>query len=347
MIFVIADKHMSTTLTIKDKSTICVGRMGEALPSLLPKGRVVVITDANIDRLYPDLVHRYDHIIVGLGEANKSLQSVDMAYRQLMDMGADRSTFILGIGGGIVTDMAGYIASTYMRGLDFGFISTTLLGQVDASVGGKNGVNVAEYKNMVGTISQPKFVISDVEMLRTLPYRELRAGMAEVVKSAIIGDVVLFEYLEREACDEIYRNTEIMEHIVLSSVNVKIGIVSQDEREGGLRRVLNLGHTIAHAIEKCSHDINHGEAVAIGLAMISRAAERLGLLSTVDADRVERLLRNLGFNLQPNISTTNLMREVKLDKKKKDNILRVVLPAGIGKCVIQEMPVDEFQHLFI
>lgn len=338
---------MSTTLTIKDKSTICVGRMGEALPSLLPKGRVVVITDANIDRLYPDLVHRYDHIIVGLGEANKSLQSVDMAYRQLMDMGADRSTFILGIGGGIVTDMAGYIASTYMRGLDFGFISTTLLGQVDASVGGKNGVNVAEYKNMVGTISQPKFVISDVEMLRTLPYRELRAGMAEVVKSAIIGDVALFEYLEREACDEIYRNTEIMEHIVLSSVNVKIGIVSQDEREGGLRRVLNLGHTIAHAIEKCSHDINHGEAVAIGLAMISRAAERLGLLSAENADRVERLLHNLGFNLQPNISMANLMREVKLDKKKKDNILRVVLPAGIGKCVIQEMPVDEFQQLFI
>ncbi|MBR2976451.1 MAG: 3-dehydroquinate synthase [Alistipes sp.] len=336
---------MGTTLDVGGKSTIYFGRVAELLPRLLPAGRVVVITDATIDRLYPDLVRRYEHLIIGYGEASKTLQTAEMLYRRLMELGADRSTFILGIGGGIVTDVAGYVASTYMRGLDFGFVSTTLLGEVDASVGGKNGVNVADYKNMVGTFSHPRFVLVDVAMLRTLPLRELRAGMAEVVKAAMVGDAELFEELERVAGDELYASGERMERIVRAAIEVKRGIVEQDMREGGLRRKLNLGHTVAHALEKCTREYNHGEAVAIGLVEVSRAAVRRGVMRREDAARVRGVLERLGFDLTPSVARHNILREVKMDKKKRDNMLRVVLPETIGSCRVEEMPFDEFERL--
>ena len=328
-------------------SRLFVGRAYRLLPDLLPKGRVVVITDANIDRLYPDLVRGYEHIIIGGGEASKSLHTVESIYRKLMEIGADRSTFILGVGGGIVTDIAGFVATTYMRGLDFGFVSTTLLGQVDASVGGKNGVNLLDYKNMVGTFSHPQFVIADVEMLRTLPLRELRAGMAEVVKSAIVGDAELFDYVDKMASDKIYGDTAVMHEVVSRSVAVKVDVVQRDEREGGLRRVLNLGHTIGHAIEKCTHSLNHGEAVAVGISQVAHAAVRYGVLSEVDAEAIDNLLLKLGFELTPPLSMPTILREVKHDKKKHDNILRVVLPEAVGRCRVVELPFDEFERLFL
>ena len=312
---------------------------------MLPEGRTVVITDANIDRLYPNLVRRFEHIIVGQGEVCKSLQTVERVYRELMAMGADRSTFILGIGGGIVTDIAGYVAATYMRGVEFGFVSTTLLGQVDASIGGKNGVNVADYKNMVGTFRHPRFVIADVEMLRTLPKRELRAGMAEVVKSAIIADVELFERLER--CGEaIYDSMEDMQEAMLGAVAVKAHIVKEDEREGGIRRLLNLGHTLGHAIEKCTHEVNHGEAVAIGMSLVAHAAVRRGDLCEDVAERIDRALMQLGLKLEMPVTMTEMLREVKYDKKKKNNTIRLIVPKRIGECAVVEMSFEELEQLF-
>lgn len=337
---------MDRYIKINEESTLYVGRAAELLDRVVPKGRVVVITDANIDRLYPDLVHCYDYIIIGQGEGVKSLQTVERVYRELMAMGADRSTFILGIGGGIVTDIAGFVAATYMRGIDFGFVSTTLLGQVDASIGGKNGVNVADYKNMVGTFRQPRFVISDVTMLKTLPVRELRAGMSEVVKSAIVGDVELFNHLERVITGELsHGNTELMEEIILRAVVVKARIVAMDEREGGIRRLLNLGHTLGHAIEKCTREVNHGEAVAIGMSQIAHASVRYGMLAEEDAQRIDTLLERLGFSLTLPINMVDVLREVKHDKKKCNNILKVVLPIKIGECIVREMTFDEFERL--
>ncbi len=329
-----------------NSTKLYVGRAHDLLSEVLPAGRVVVITDVNIDRLYPQLVRRYDHIIIGLGETNKSLQTVENIYSRLMEIGADRSTFILGIGGGIVTDIAGFVAATYMRGLDFGFVSTTLLGEVDASIGGKNGVNIGGYKNMVGTFRAPRFVISDMEMLATLPQRELRAGMAEVVKAALVGDAELFDYIERYASEDIYRDISKMRYIVERAVAVKMRIVEADALEGGLRRVLNLGHTLGHAIERCSREVNHGEAVAMGLVLIARAAVRYGVLSIECAERVEALLSRLGFKLQTPVSLHDVLREVKYDKKKRDNILRVVMPCEVGRCEIVEMTFDEFERLF-
>lgn len=337
---------MDRYIKINEESTLYVGRATELLDRVVPKGRVVVITDANIDRLYPDLVHCYDYIIIGQGEGVKSLQTVERVYRELMAMGADRSTFILGIGGGIVTDIAGFVAATYMRGIDFGFVSTTLLGQVDASIGGKNGVNVADYKNMVGTFRQPRFVISDVTMLKTLPVRELRAGMSEVVKSAIVGDVELFNHLERVITGELsHGNTELMEEIILRSVVVKARIVAMDEREGGIRRLLNLGHTLGHAIEKCTREVNHGEAVAIGMSQIAHTSVRCGMLAEEDAQRIDTLLERLGFSLTLPINMVDVLREVKHDKKKCNNVLKVVLPIKIGECIVREMTFDEFERL--
>ena len=323
------------------------GPAAEILPEVLPNRRVVVITDENVDRLYPDLVHRYEHIIIGIGEEIKNLHTVSRIYDELMAMGADRKTFLLGIGGGIVTDITGFVAATYMRGVEFGFVSTTLLGQVDASIGGKNGVNVADYKNMVGTITQPSFVISDVEMLRTLPERELRAGMAEVVKSAIVGDRELFDFIARNASEDIYRSTESMQYIVRRAMAVKMAIVEEDERENGKRIMLNLGHTIGHAIEKSTHELNHGEAVAVGMLLISRVACRLGILNLADEVAIEELLLKLGFSFDLPVSMEEVLKATHKDKKKDEGVINVVLPVEIGECEVRTMTFEALERLFL
>ena len=254
---------MEPIFNVRQQSEIYIGPTSDILSGVLPGGRVVVVSDATIDRLYHPM-------LVGLGESIKTLQTVESIYRRFIELGVDRSTFVLGIGGGIVTDVAGFAAATYMRGLDFGFVSTTLLGQVDASVGGKNGVNVDGYKNMAGTFS----------------HREFRAGLAEVVKAAIIADADLFARIEATTFDDLRSNTDLLTDAVSASIRVKADIVERDERESGDRRKLNLGHTLAHAIEKCTNRLNHGEAVAVGTALIADASVKLGVLTAEDRDRI-------------------------------------------------------------
>ncbi|MCH5332123.1 MAG: 3-dehydroquinate synthase [Alistipes sp.] len=317
---------------------VYMGNAAELLAGLLPKRRVVVITDANIDRLYHPLLCRYDHFIIGTGETIKTLYTVSNLYRRFIEAGVDRSCFVLGIGGGIVTDIAGFVASTYMRGLEFGFVSTSLLGQVDASIGGKNGVNVEGFKNMVGTFTQPKFVICDTEMLATLPDREFRAGMAEIIKVAIIADGELFRTLENSSPEELRSDTVLLSHIVKQAAKIKLGIVERDEKEKGERRKLNLGHTVGHAIEKCLPDKNHGEAVATGIAVITRAAENAGLIKEEDANRILHLLERYNFELTTNVTVRRLANAITKDKKSDGDHIRIVFPTGIGQCEIKYMP---------
>jgi 3-dehydroquinate synthase len=253
-----------------------------------------------------------------------------MLYRRLMEMGADRSTFILGIGGGIVTDVAGYVASTYMRGLEFGFISTTLLGQVDASVGGKNGVNVADYKNMVGTFSQPKFIICDVTLLHSLNDREFRAGLAEVIKTAILGDKELFELLEQSSFKQLRQDDTLLQEVITRSAKVKAAIVAQDEHEGGLRRILNLGHTVAHAIEKSTSRLIHGEAVAVGLSYITNAALAQNWISEYDAQRIQAILALYNFNTTLPVDRRQITKAIKGDKKRNGDSIHLIIPTAIG-----------------
>ena len=250
------------------------------------------------------------------------------------------------MGGGIVTDVAGFAAATYMRGVGFGFVSTTLLGQVDASVGGKNGVNVAGYKNMVGTFTQPRFVVCDPSLLATLPDREFRAGLAEAVKAAVIGDGALFELLERSSFGELRGDAGLLGRVVESAVGVKAAIVGRDEHEAGERRKLNLGHTLAHAIEKCSDRMNHGEAVAVGTVLVADAAVRLGVLASPVRDRIRALLVRLGFAVEPPVAVGELLQQVGKDKKSEAGILHVVFPTGIGSCEVRPMAREAFAALF-
>lgn len=337
---------MDYTIKIKDRSEVVVGSASDFLPRLLPDKRVVVVSDTNIDRHYHSLVNRYEHVLIGLGETSKTLVTADAIYKQFVSLGVDRSTFVLAIGGGIVTDVAGFVASTYMRGLEFGFISTSLLGQVDASVGGKNGVNVEGYKNMVGTFTQPRFVICDVGMLRTLPERELRTGMAEMIKAGIIADGGLFSMIERTPLAELVKDPDLLREAVYRAIKVKADIVERDEREHGDRRKLNLGHTLAHAIEKSSSKMNHGEAVAVGLALIADAAVRRGLLAEADRERICSLLQRTGFDLTPPVAMRVLLKAVSKDKKSEGDMLHVVFPTAIGACEVQPMPIDEFRAMF-
>lgn len=324
------------------------GKALDVLKAIVPPRRhFVVITDNNILRLYPTLVTSYNYIAIESGEGSKDMGCVMDIFDKLMSMGADRSTLLIGIGGGVVTDITGFVASTYMRGVEFGFVSTTLLGQVDASIGGKNGVNFQHYKNIIGTITQPRFVVSDVEMLRTLPERELRAGMAEVVKSAIVGDGELFQYLYNNTSADIYASAEMMQYVVSRAVAVKRAIVAEDERECGRRRLLNLGHTIGHAIEKCTHELNHGEAVAIGISMMAHASCCLGLLDNADAEVIDALLLKLGFRLELPLPISDILSATRQDKKKSESDIHVVLPVAIGECEVRKMRFDEFYQLFI
>ena len=197
----------------------------------------------------------------------------------------------------------------------------------------------------MGTFRQPRFVIADVEMLRTLPKRELRAGMAEIVKSAIIADAELFERLER-CGGAIYDSAEDMQEVMLGAVAVKARIVAEDEREGGVRRLLNLGHTLGHAIEKCTHEVNHGEAVAIGMSLVAHAAVRRGDLSEDVAKRIDSVLMALGLKLDMPVTITEMLREVKYDKKKKNNSIRLIVPVRIGECEIKELSFEELGQLF-
>ena len=337
---------MKPAFNVRNSSRVYIGSAAELLPELLPEGCVVVVSDATIDRLYHPLVAKYDTVLIGLGESIKTLQSVETIYRRFIELGVDRSTFVLAIGGGIVTDVAGFAASTYMRGVKFGFVSTTLLGQVDASVGGKNGVNVDGYKNMAGTFTQPEFVVCDPTLLRSLPEREFRAGLAEVVKAAIIADAELFARIEQTSFETLRADTDLLADVISAAIRVKADIVEYDERESGERRKLNLGHTLAHAIEKSSNRMNHGEAVAVGTALIAGAAVRLGVLKEEDRQRIVNLLARLGFDLTPPVEMKRLLKEVGKDKKNEDGMLRIVLPVGIGDCEVRKMTPEAFAALF-
>ena len=338
---------MKPAFNVRQQSQVYIGSAAELLPELLPEGRVVVVSDATIDRLYHPLLARYDAVLIGTGESIKTLQTVETIYRRFIELGVDRATFVLAVGGGIVTDVAGFAASTYMRGLRFGFVSTTLLGQVDASVGGKNGVNVDGYKNMAGTFTQPQFVVCDPSLLRSLPDREFRAGLAEVVKAAIIADADLFARIEQTSFEALRTDTDLLSDAISAAIRVKADIVEHDEKESGERRKLNLGHTLAHAIEKSSNRMNHGEAVAVGTALIAGAAVKLGVLKEEERQRIVALLARLGFDLTPPVEMKRLLKEVGKDKKNEDGMLRIVLPVGIGDCEVRKMSPEAFAALFI
>lgn len=326
-------------------SQIVIGEVINSLDNYLPEGRqVIIITDGNVHRRYKEIINRYDYCLIGMGETIKTMSTVEKLYTELLDRGADRTTFILGIGGGIVTDITGFVASTYMRGVHFGFVATTLLAQVDASVGGKNGVNYEGYKNMIGSFNQPDFVLCDLEMLRTLPDREFKAGLAEIIKAGLIADRGLFELFESHPIDDFRNDQLLLNEAITRAIQVKADIVDRDEREQGERRKLNLGHTFAHAIEKCGNEFLHGEAVAIGTVMIARLSALLGTTTPEEADRVRRVFERMGLPIASSMDYKRLLKALKHDKKKQADSVGFVLMHGIGSCEIRRFTFEEIDH---
>ncbi len=328
------------------KSQVAIGQVINDLEKFIPEGlRVIVITDGNLHRLYGDLINRYEHIIIGLGETIKTLQTAEYIFSELLAKGADRKTFLLGIGGGIVTDITGFIASNYMRGVRFGFVSTSLLGQVDASVGGKNGVNLNGFKNIIGSFNQPEFVLCDLDMLQTLPVREVRAGLSEIIKAGILGNKALFELFEQHSYDEFVNDKELLLEAVLGAVRLKADVVESDERESGRRKLLNLGHTIAHAVEKCSSDFLHGEAVAIGMAAIADLSVKEGLLSENEADRIKNVIERMNLPLTSGLDKHRLYKALLSDKKKETDHLDFIMIESIGSAIIKPYQLDKVEDL--
>lgn len=331
----------------REPSRVVVGDVIGQLAEWLPQGRrVIVITDSNVHRRYMDIVNSYDHIIIGMGETNKTLMTMERIYHELIEKDADRECFILGFGGGIVTDIAGFAASTYMRGLRFGFVPSTLLAQVDASVGGKNGVNVEGYKNMVGTFNQPDFVLCDTSLLKTLPEREFRAGLAEIIKAGIIADPVLFSLFEGNTFEDFRNDSKLLMQAVTAAVKLKAGVVERDERESGERKLLNLGHTFGHAIEKSTQAFLHGEAVAIGLVMACDLSVNMGIMAHEDAKRVKTVVERMGLPLESGVDPKKLVKVMRHDKKRDTDNINMVLPATVGQCEIRRIALSELGKIY-
>ncbi|MCG8565107.1 MAG: 3-dehydroquinate synthase [Desulfobacterales bacterium] len=321
-------------------STIRVGEDWTRVDAYMPPGPRVIITDENIHRLYGHAFPEAPVITMGLGEKNKTLATVESILRQLIELGCDRSWFVLAIGGGIVCDVAGFAASLFMRGLRFGFVSTTLLSQVDASVGGKNGVNLDAYKNMVGTFTQPEFVICDPAMLKTLPREEISNGLAEIAKHGLIQDKALLEYLEDHADGARALEPEVISRLVADSVAIKSAVVQADETEAGERRKLNFGHTIGHAIEKCRQD-GHGKAVSLGMMAAAHFSRKRGLLKAKEVDRIETLLEKLGLPTQLDLDAQPLVDAARQDKKKQGETVFFVFLEALGRARVEQIPYEE------
>jgi 3-dehydroquinate synthase len=338
---------MFRTIKIKGSTGDSKVIVGESLANLrkyLPVEKTIIITDNNVARLHGKDFPECRIITIEPGEKAKNLDTVHAIYKKLLEFDADRSAYIAGIGGGVVCDIAGFAASTFLRGLKFGFVSTTLLSQVDASVGGKNGVNLCGYKNIVGLFSQPEFVICDLNLLSTLPDAELRNGFAEIIKHAAICDKDLFRFLEEHHAEAFSFDHAVMERLVYDSVRIKSDIVSRDEKEKGERRKLNFGHTLGHALEK-TEGIPHGEAVAAGIVAACKISVKKGFLETGELERIKKLLKLYGLPVQPPFNRVKVFDAIKKDKKREDASVHFVFLSGIGSAFVREIPLNELENL--
>ncbi len=323
-------------------SEVLIGSIQEALPGRLPARGVFVITDDNVLLSQGAVFHSFPVYSIPPGEESKNLHQAGDIIRWLLNKGAERNSFILGIGGGVVCDIAGFVASTFMRGADFGFVATSLLAQTDASVGGKNGVNLDGFKNIIGTFHQPKFVVCDIHLLETLPDEEFLTGMAEVIKHALIEDAEMFARLEKQNINKIRCDKAFIEYIVKRSVEIKAGIVSADEKEKNIRRLLNLGHTWGHAIEKLT-GISHGKAVGAGLVFSAEFSHHKGFLNEEEKYRIVSLIEKFGLIPKTKIDKSLAFNILLTDKKREGGFLYFVFMHGIGNARVEAVPVSEIK----
>ncbi|MFB3882009.1 MAG: 3-dehydroquinate synthase [Armatimonadota bacterium] len=303
-------------------------------------GRGFVITDGRVEVLHGAALRaglgrfRAETIIVPAGERQKSLRRAGMLWEELLRRGADRESVVVAFGGGVVGDLAGFVAATYMRGLPFVQIPTTLLAQVDSSVGGKVAINHPRAKNLIGAFHQPRAVIADVSVLQTLRRRDYREGIAEAVKTAVIADPAFYGWLEANQRAVASRDPSALCHLVSRCCELKARVVESDERESGRRALLNFGHTVGHALESLTGygRLRHGEAVSVGMVAAARLSRLLGLLSSEDERRLVSLLAEFGLPTTiPGIGASAILEQIKLDKKARAGVPELVVLKAIGK----------------
>lgn len=311
--------------------------------------KIVIISNPTVYGLYGKVAEEslkdanfdVSNVIIPDGEDHKNLLWAYHIYGELLKQRLDRASAIIALGGGVIGDITGFVASTYMRGISFVQVPTTLLAQVDSSVGGKTGVNHPLGKNMIGTFYQPRLVWTDASALKTLPLKELLAGMAEVIKYGVIWDAELFGFLEDNRDKILGLDAGALMHIIKRSCEIKAEIVSKDERESGLRAILNYGHTIGHAAEAVTGYTQylHGEAVAVGMAIEARLASLSGLLDMATAARIITLIKAYGLpaEMSSGIDCDKILLSMQLDKKAVEGRLKFILPEKIGSVVIRDV----------
>jgi shikimate kinase/3-dehydroquinate synthase len=315
-----------------------------------PMQNPIIVTDANVAKLHLTKVasvlqamgHPFNTVVLPPGEESKNLDLVSYLWKDFLENGLDRKSTVIALGGGVISDLTGFAASTYMRGIDWIAIPTTLLAMVDASLGGKTGIDLPEGKNLIGTFHPPKLVLADSSLLLTLPDRELISGMAEVVKHGIISDPELFEMC-KQGMDWVKQN---LEEIVKRAMAVKIKVIEEDPYEKGIRAALNLGHTVGHAVELASKfELRHGEAIAIGMVAEARYAERIGVARKGVSKIIGGVLSQLGLPVEipKDMPFEEILRAMRMDKKKNSKAIRFALPVEIGR--VEVMEVDDLENV--
>jgi shikimate kinase / 3-dehydroquinate synthase len=312
------------------------------LGKLADKTHAVVITDDNIFRHFKKKFEGWNVIVIEAGEEYKVQETVDSIIEQLIAMEADRKTFLIGVGGGIVTDITGYVGSVYMRGIRFGFVPTTLLAMVDASIGGKNGIDVGDYKNLVGTICQPDFLLYDLAFLKSLPEHEWANGFAEIIKHACISDVGLFRELEKNKLTYYQKNKAALLKLIQKNALLKSAVVKKDEFETGGRQLLNFGHTLGHAIEKI-YELSHGQAISIGMVTACIISEHY--LNFKDTSRVISTLNKYGLPTLAEFEPKKVFDMMKMDKKKVKQSINYILLAKIGQAETRAIQITDLEKI--
>lgn len=312
------------------------------LEKLVDKDHAVVVTDEHLFATQQKKFGGWNTIVIHAGEEFKVQATVDSIISQLIEMGADRQTTLVGVGGGVVTDITGYVAAIYMRGLPFGLVPTSVLAMVDAAIGGKNGIDVGVYKNMVGTIRQPSFLLHDYSLLKTLPKEEWVNGFAEIIKHAAIRDATLFRELEKNKLGNYQKDKAALARLIRRNVAIKSAVVTQDEFEKGDRRLLNFGHTLGHAIENV-YELSHGQAISIGMVAACMISEEL--LDFKETDRVMAVLKRYGLPTLAEFDPKEVMDVMRRDKKKVKDTMNYVLLKKLGQAVVKPIPVAELGKL--
>jgi 3-dehydroquinate synthase len=308
----------------------------------LPR-RVFVLTSPQIWALWGRCVQQSFGeapvvLFLPAGERHKNLASVERLTREMVRAGADRGSLLIAFGGGIVGDVGGFVAAVFMRGISYVQVPTTFLAQVDSSVGGKVGVNLPEGKNLVGAFHHPRAVFADIDVLGTLPSQELRAGLMESVKAGIIRDRALVRFMEEHARAVLKRDPKALEHVIAASIRMKAGVVNKDERESGLRMILNFGHTVGHALEQATgyRAMLHGEAVGWGMVAALYLARRRGSITSAQMERLEKLIYRYGPLPELKVRVGRIVAATAGDKKNLGGVRRFVLPMGIGAAGVVE-----------